>query len=98
MIWAQTPSARASSADKTKTSSASVSQFDRIAKQAAQARDQSKPEEAIRLYRQALRLKPSWPEGWWDLGAILYDADRYAEGRKTFRRLTIFNPNGAPAR
>ncbi len=97
LILAQTTSAPASSAAKTRTSSASVSQFDRIAKQAAQARDQNKPEEAIRLYRQALKLKPSWPEGWWDLGAIFYDADRYDEGRETFRRLTILRPDGAPA-
>lgn len=94
--FSQATSPSASGTGKTKTSSASSNRFEQIAKQAAQARDQNKPEDAIRLYRQALKLKPSWIEGWWDLGAILYDSDRYDEARETFHRLVNMKPEGAP--
>jgi tetratricopeptide (TPR) repeat protein len=94
---AQATSTSASGTAKTKTSSESSKRFEQISKQAAQARDQDRPEDAILLYREALRLKPSWLEGRWDLGAILYDSDRYYEARETFRRLAGLKPEGAPA-
>lgn len=92
----QATSAPASGAAKTKAPTSS-NRFEQTSKQAAQARDQNRREDAIRLYREALKLKPSWLEGWWDLGAILYDADRYEEARETFRRLADLKPEGAPA-
>ena len=97
--WAatQATSAPASGAAKTKAAPASSNRFEQISKQATQARDQNKLEDAIRLYREALKLRPSWLEGWWDLGAILYDGDRYDEARQNFRRLTNLKPEGAPA-
>jgi tetratricopeptide (TPR) repeat protein len=87
----------ASTASTTTASPASPNRFEQISKQAAQARDQNRPEDAVRLYREVLKLKPSWLEGWWDLGTILYDSDRYDEARPAFRRLANLKPDGAPA-
>lgn len=94
---AQATPAPVSGAAKTKTPSGSSNQFERIAKQAVHARDQNKLEDATRLYREALKLKPSWLEGWWDLGTILYEADRYDEARQSFSRLANLRSDGAPA-
>jgi len=93
----QTKADSGTNADKASVSSASPNQFEQIAKRAAQARDQNNLEDAVALYRAALKLKPSWLEGWWDLGTILYDADRYDEARPAFHRLAILKPDGAPA-
>src|SRR5215831_15543334 len=93
----QTKSDSATTAQKAGASSQSSNQFERTAKRAAQARDQNNVEDAVALYRAALKLKPSWLEGWWDLGTILYDADRYDEARPAFHRLTNLKPDGAPA-
>jgi tetratricopeptide (TPR) repeat protein len=92
----QTRSPSARSPDQAGAAS-SANQFEQIAKQAAQARDQNNLEDAVALYRAALKLKPSWLEGWWDLGSILYDADRYDEARPAFHRLANLKPDGAPA-
>jgi tetratricopeptide (TPR) repeat protein len=93
----QTKSSSAGNADKATASSAPAGQFDQIAKKAAQARDENHVEDAVALYRAALKLNPSWLEGWWDLGSILYDADRYDEARPAFHRLANLKPDGAPA-
>src|SRR5262245_8570973 len=93
----QTTSRSPEKSDKTSASSVSSKQFDEIAKRASQAREQNNLEEAVRLYRGALKIKPTWLEGWWDLGTILYDSDRYEEARPAFRRVTNLKPDGAPA-
>src|SRR5436190_4578809 len=53
--------------------------FGTIAKQADTARDSNHVAEAINLYSQGVRLRPQWSEGWWSLGSLLYDQDRFAE-------------------
>jgi tetratricopeptide (TPR) repeat protein len=44
------------------------------------------------LYRQALAITPRWQQGWWDLGTIYYDGDRYPQCRDAFQRFTALNP------
>jgi tetratricopeptide (TPR) repeat protein len=61
--------------------------FEAIAIQADVARSLNRLPEAIRLYRQGTRLRPSWNEGWWDLGSLLYDQDRFPEAATAFRHL-----------
>lgn len=73
------------------------STFDRLAKQAEDAGRANRVDDAIRLYTQTLRIKPSWEEGWWNLGMLNYQLDRYVEGRDAFRHLTVTNPNVAVA-
>lgn len=76
---------------------AASTSFEELARHAAEAREHERLEEAARLYRQALRLKPGWAEGWWFLGTLAYDQDRYPECSDAFRRLVDLKPQGAPA-
>lgn len=59
--------------------------FDALSKQAAAAL-QSNPAEAARLYRETVSLRPDWAEGWFYLGASLYQMQQYGESQKSFRR------------
>lgn len=63
----------------------------KIAQDAAQARDAGRLEEAIGLYRKALAIQPSWAEGLWYLGTIQYDLDRYDDARDAFGRLVAID-------
>jgi tetratricopeptide (TPR) repeat protein len=58
--------------------------FDELARQAAAARDADRVPQAIELYQQALQLKPDWSEGWFYLGTLYYDSDRYADAQPAF--------------
>jgi tetratricopeptide (TPR) repeat protein len=71
--------------------------FDTLARKADAAREQDRLDEATGLYRQALRLKPSWAEGWWSLGTILYDSDHHAECAAAFTRFVALKPDVGPA-
>jgi len=67
--------------------------FENLAQQAATARDAGDLPGSIKLYRAAIRLKPDWQEGWWYVGSLLYDTNRYPEGVIALRRLTSLNSN-----
>src|SRR4051812_6037878 len=54
-------------------------QFDTLRKRADEARDAGRLDEAAKLYHHALATNPKWTEGWWSLGTLHYDGDRYAE-------------------
>jgi tetratricopeptide (TPR) repeat protein len=54
--------------------------------QRAQAAVDSDPAQAASLFKQALAQKPSWPEGWFYLGGVLYRLDRYAEARDALNK------------
>jgi tetratricopeptide (TPR) repeat protein len=58
--------------------------FEELASQAAAARAANNIPKALDLYRQALELKPAWIEGWWFLGILSYDTDRYQSGAQAF--------------
>jgi tetratricopeptide (TPR) repeat protein len=68
-----------------------------LAKRADEARESGRFDEAIALYLQALKQKPNWPEGWWYVGTILYELDRYPEARDAFLNLTSLQPKNPPA-
>lgn len=75
------------------TSAATVpDRFETISKQADIARSQDRVPEAIRLYREGTRLRPSWNDGWWYLGSLLYDQDRFPEAAVAFQHL-LANPS-----
>ena len=40
--------------------------------------------EAIRLYEEATALRPSWSEGWWYLGTMLFDSNQIAKAHDAF--------------
>jgi len=71
--------------------------FETIAKQAETARIQERVPDAIRLYREGTRLSPSWNEGWWYLGNLLYDQDRFPEASIAFQHLLSETAHRSPA-
>ncbi len=76
---------------------AASGRFAQVSRQAAQAREEDRLEEAERLYREAVHLRPGWTEGWWYLGTMLYDQDRYEEGRAALVRFTALDAKSAAA-
>ena len=70
--------------------------FEELAAQADAARNADHLPQAIELYRQAVQLKPAWPDGWWFLGTLFYDSDRYAEGTQAFAEFVKLQENAAP--
>ena len=85
----QRPQAKASTAPDPRA-------FDRLIEEATQARQAERWEEAIALYARAVKLKPSFVEGYWYQGAAYYSLDRFAECREQFRTVTRLAPkNGA---
>jgi len=71
--------------------------FEEIARRAAEAREKDQLEDAIRWYREGAKLRPEWDEGLWYLATLLYDRDRFAEGRDAFRRFLALKPDLGPA-
>jgi len=75
---------------------AAADTFDRVSKDAAEARAQNRTQDAIGRYRQAVKMRPSWAEGWWFLGELLYDQDKYPEARDALRRLVSLDHKTGP--
>jgi tetratricopeptide (TPR) repeat protein len=65
--------------------------FDQLSARAAEAFNANRSAEAVDLFTQALKLKPSWPEGWWALGTLHYDANQYPECRDDLTRLVALD-------
>jgi tetratricopeptide (TPR) repeat protein len=61
--------------------------FERLSQEAATARGSNQNDKALLLYRKALQLKPSWADGWWNIGSIYYEKEQYQEARDSFRKL-----------
>lgn len=66
-----------------------------IEKQAETARKENRIDDAIRLYKKGVAVKPSWEEGWWSLGTLHYSLDQFTEARAAFRHLTVIQPGTA---
>lgn len=73
-------------------------EFKALATRAAAARDAQHLDEASALYRQGLRINSRWAEGWWTVGAIDYDAERYAEAALEFQKLVTLAPKHGTGR
>lgn len=73
------------------------SNFEQLSRAAEQARNESRDDEAMRFYQQALQLRPTWPEGLWYLSTLLYEKERYSEARDHLRRFLALNPQTGPA-
>jgi tetratricopeptide (TPR) repeat protein len=84
-------------APQAKLDARTQAEFNQLSKQADQARESGQLNDAIMLYNKALRLLPTWPEGWWYLGSIFYDRDRYAEAREALGNLLSLQPKNGPA-
>ena len=71
--------------------------FAALAKTAAAAREGNNLAEAIRDYREALKLQPDWQEGLWYVGTLEYERDGYGEAIPAFQRLTQLAPEAGSA-
>jgi tetratricopeptide (TPR) repeat protein len=70
--------------------------FNRVSEAATKARTQNRIADAIGLYRQGVKLRPTWAEGWWFLGELLYDQNKYPEARGSLRRLIDLDRTTGP--
>jgi tetratricopeptide (TPR) repeat protein len=69
--------------------------FEELAAQATAAREANRTAQAAELYREALKLKPAWKEGWWFLGTISYDGDQYKTGAHAFAEFVKLDDKAA---
>jgi tetratricopeptide (TPR) repeat protein len=74
-----------------------ASKFQLLSRGAERARSERRDDEAIRLYRQGLVVRPEWQEGLWYLGTLLYDARQYDEARDVLRRFVALREDAGPA-
>ena len=75
---------------------ATLAGFEQISMQAEEAQKTDHLIEAIRLYQQGLHLKPAWSHGWWSLGSILYDLDRFPEAQRAFQHFVALSLKPGP--
>jgi len=71
--------------------------FEALSLRANEARDADRLEEAIALYKKALALRSSWTEGWWSLGTLFYDEDKYGDAAEAFRKVVQQNAKNGTA-
>jgi tetratricopeptide (TPR) repeat protein len=71
--------------------------FATLSQQAQAARDAHQMEKSVDLYKKALKLKPDWDEGWWNVASISYDMDRFKDCARASTRLSELKPDGVPA-
>lgn len=71
--------------------------FDQAVKVGDEFRIAHRLDEAIEAYNHAVRIRPKWADGWWYLGAIHYEQNRYQEARDDFNNLVSLEPNRGPA-
>lgn len=95
-VVAQTPKSRKPSPKPPQSAQSSEAAFNDLKTRAATAAAESRLEDALNLYRQALELRPKWAEGWWSMGTILYERDLYPAGRDAFRALVSLEPKHGP--
>jgi tetratricopeptide (TPR) repeat protein len=79
------------------TNPSNAAQFKSLAEQAAKASSQNRLEEAAALYRKALALQPRWADGWWALGTLQYDQNRYVAASRAFEKLVVLKPENGTA-
>lgn len=66
-------------------------------RRAALARAAGRIDEGAVLYRECVKLRPAWIEGWWYLGTLEYERNSYAAARDAFRAFLKLKPDAAPA-
>jgi tetratricopeptide (TPR) repeat protein len=70
--------------------------FDDISTRAQQAYEANRLDDATRLFDEAVKLRPEWAEGWWALGMIAYQQDRYPECRDALSHMVAQDATAAP--
>ena len=88
---------KAQAASRQTAGAQTSAEFQSLSKQAQAALDADKLQEAVPLFRRALKLNPRWAEGWWSLGTAYYDQDSYAEAELAFQRVIALEPKNGTA-
>jgi len=78
-------------------STVSQTDFDTLAKRAAEVRSADHLEEAVSLYKNALALRPDWAEGWRSLGKIEYERRNYSAAIEALGRALRMSPDDGNA-
>ena len=78
--------------EQTGSAAPPASSFEQLSRAAEQARNQNHDDEAIALYQRALKLRPEWDEGLWNLCSLLYEKEKYPEARDDLRRFVADQP------
>ena len=71
--------------------------FSEIARQAEKAFRENRLDDAAKLYREAVQLRPQWPEGWGYLAAAEYGLEHYRPAAEAYRKTTILTPKNGPS-
>jgi tetratricopeptide (TPR) repeat protein len=66
--------------------------FEELVRRADSARGSGRLDDAAALYREALKQRPRWPDGWWYLGTLAYDSDQPRDCVAAFRSLLALKP------
>jgi len=96
-IAAQKPAPpKAATAKPAPKPDASSPEFEKLLKQATDARQAERWDEAIGLYARLLKLKPDYVEGYWYQGTAYYTQDNFPRCKESFRKVVSLAPkNGA---
>lgn len=87
-LWGTTsvPAGQGASNQKSRSQQATSGTGEEVAARAQAAMVAERIPEAIRLYYRATALRPNWSEGWWRLGTLLFDTQRFREACDAFAR------------
>jgi len=88
------PATKAASQQPT---AASRQSFDQLLQAAEKARDESRDDEAIRLFRRAVSEQPESEQALWYLATMLYEKQRYSDARDVLRQFVTLRPDAGPA-
>ena len=66
--------------------------FDALSHRAATALS-TNPAEAAGLYKQCVEKRPDWAEGWFYLGAALFQTGQFTESKQAFQKAAALVPN-----
>ncbi len=92
ILWMLSTPALQSSETKTGVRAQAPASFASFSQAAERARDQGRIDDAVRLYKQALAIRPQWKEGLWSLSTLFYDRNQYADARDSLRRFLGVEP------
>ena len=70
--------------------------FDQLSKQAQEAYGANHDDDAARLFAEAVKLRPDWAEGWWAIGMISYQQDKYPQCADALTRMVAQDASAAP--
>ena len=87
----------ASTATGQEPSVASRQSFDQLLQAAEKAREENQDDQAIQLFRRALKEQPESEQALWYLSTLLYESQQYRESRDLLRQFVTLRPDAGPA-